>query len=96
MKHLNLVVGRGVGIFLVMPSTRTLVLSGSRACHLPSLYLDAHGEEDLELHRGSALRKDPARWDRLQQLYANMAFDFDTVVLRDARGGRALMGAQMY
>jgi len=80
----------------MMPSTRTLVLSGSRASKLPSVYLDAHGEEDLNLQRGRPLRKDPTRWERLQGLQANLAFDFNTVVLADAQGGRALRGAQIY
>ena len=91
-----LVVGSGIGVFLVLPSTRTLVLSSSRACQLPSLYLDAHGEDDCGLRRGCPLRRNPTRWDRLRALHASRAFDFDTLVLQDAKGGRALQSAQLY
>jgi hypothetical protein len=63
---------------------------------LPSFYLDAHGEEDFDLRRGRPLFKDQARWDRLEDLHADRAFDFDTVVLGHAQGGRALRGAQIY
>jgi hypothetical protein len=34
----------GIGIFLLMQSTHLLVMRGDRACILPSLYLDQHGE----------------------------------------------------
>jgi hypothetical protein len=33
-----------IGIFLLMRSTEVLLMRGNRACNLPSLYLDQHGE----------------------------------------------------
>lgn len=42
----------GTGAFLLLQSTRLLLLRQGRATFAPSLYLDAYGEEDLGLRRG--------------------------------------------
>lgn len=44
--------GAAVGVFLLLRNTRLLLLHGSRAALTVSPYVDAHGEEDLNLHRG--------------------------------------------
>ena len=44
--------GGGVGAFLLLRATRVLLLHGSRAAMVLSPYVDAHGEEDIHLHRG--------------------------------------------
>jgi len=37
------VCGAGVGIFLLVKSTKILLIRGRRICLYPSVYLDAHG-----------------------------------------------------
>ena len=44
--------GGGSCAFLLLKMTKVLLISESRACLAPSPYLDAHGEEDLDLTRG--------------------------------------------
>lgn len=39
-----------------MDNTRLLSIRGTRICFMPSLYLDAHGEEDPGMRRGKLLR----------------------------------------
>lgn len=41
--------GGGVGIYLLVLSTQTVVIRGPRAAVWGSLYLDEHGEEDRDL-----------------------------------------------
>jgi hypothetical protein len=39
--------GAGVGVFLLIKSTKILLIRGRRICLYPSVYLDAHGEVGL-------------------------------------------------
>lgn len=83
-------------LFLVLKRTTLLLLSNSRAATLPSPYLDAYGEEDRNLTRGKVLHKNPERWARIESLWRRAAFEFDTVTMSMARGGRAWLGAQTF
>ncbi len=89
-------VGAGICPFIMLKKTQLLVLSGMRAVILPSPYLDAHGEEDRNLTRGKILHKDPTRWNNFESLWRMCALEFDTVTMRDARGGRAFESAQVF
>jgi len=71
----------GSACYLMLRSTRTSVLRGSRAHSAPSLYLDAHGEEDLYMRRGCPLYLNQQRYDQLRALYRTAAFDYDTKAL---------------
>lgn len=55
--------GAGVGVFLLLRNTRVLLLHGSRAALTVSPYVDAHGEEDINLHRGRCAQT--AHWFRV-------------------------------
>ena len=57
----------GIGVYVVVRTTATLLVIGRRYCWWGSLYLDAHGEEDRGLTRGRPLLL--AR-NRLQELTA--------------------------
>lgn len=57
----------GVGVFVVVRTTATLLVIGRRYCWWGSLYLDAHGEEDRGLMRGRPLL---LAKNRLQELTA--------------------------
>ena len=78
----------------MLKRTQLLVLSNSRAAALPSLYLDAYGEEDRNLTRGKMLYKSAARWARFEALWRIAALEFDTVMMYSARGGRFFESAQ--
>ncbi|KAH8933083.1 hypothetical protein BDL97_18G012900 [Sphagnum fallax] len=71
----------GIGIFLLMQSTHVLVMRGNRACILPSLYLDQHGEEDHGLRRNQKLYLSPLRLNKVRRLWLTAGFDFDTHIL---------------
>ena len=47
--------GAGVGIFYLAHQCMVLLVDGPHAAYHPSLYLDAHGEEDRGLRRGKPL-----------------------------------------
>jgi hypothetical protein len=70
-----------IGIFLVMRSTEVLLMRGNRACNLPSLYLDQHGEEDYALQRNQKLYLSQLRLDKVRWLWLTAGFDFDTRIL---------------
>ena len=88
--------GAGVCPFLLLKRTTLLLLSNSRAATLPSLYLDAYGEEDRNLTRGKMLFKNAARWASFESHWRMAALEFDTVTMRSARGGRAFESAQAF
>jgi hypothetical protein len=73
--------GAGSACYLMLRSTRTSVIRGSRAHSAPSLYLDAHGEEDLYMRRGCPLFLNRQRYDQLRALYRTASFDYDTKAL---------------
>jgi E3 ubiquitin-protein ligase UBR3 len=61
------------------------MLRACRASACQSPYLDAHGEEDVELRRGRPLALAPACFAQLSQLWAAGALDFDSYMLRNCR-----------
>ena len=79
--------GAGSGAFLLVKSTKTLLIRGPRVCLYPSVFLDAHGEEDEFMKRGRPLRLDRRRVDALEAMWAEGAFDYDTAALRASRVG---------
>ena len=71
----------GFGLFLVIPSSRILLLHENRYCMLPSPYLDANGEEDKKLRRGVPLYLHKERLDELIPTLATMSWDHNTIIL---------------
>ncbi|CAM6051174.1 unnamed protein product [Sphagnum compactum] len=71
----------GIGIFLLMRTTQVLLIRGNRVCTLPSIYLDQHGEEDLELRRNQKLYKSELRLNEVRRLWLTAGFDFNTHIL---------------
>ena len=68
------------GVFLLVKSTKMLLMRGRRICLYPSVYLDAHGEEDEFLKRGRPLFLSRARYQALSELWVHSALDYDTLV----------------
>jgi hypothetical protein len=65
------VCGGGSALFLVIKSTSVLMISEERHCLFPSLYLDEHGEEDLDLKRGKRLFLNKGRYGFLRTIWLN-------------------------
>jgi len=65
--------GHGVGAFIAVRITSTLVIVGRRYCWWGSLYLDAHGEEDRGLTRGRPLLLAPGRLRELEAIWRSNA-----------------------
>jgi len=59
----------GVGVFVVVRTTATLLVIGRRYCWWGSLYLDVHGEEDRGLTRGRPLLLAKNRLQELTTLW---------------------------
>ena len=81
------VCGGGVGVFLLVKSTKILLIRGKRICLYPSVYLDQHGEEDEFLKRGRPLFLSERRYRALEDLWVNGALDYDTLALHTSRVG---------
>ena len=81
------VCGAGVGVFLLVKSTKILLIRGKRICLYPSVYLDQHGEEDEFLKRGRPLFLNKRRYGALEDLWINGALDYDTLALHTSRVG---------
>ena len=81
------VCGGGVGVFLLVKSTKVLLIRGKRICLYPSVYLDQHGEEDEFLKRGRPLFLSERRYRALEDLWVNGALDYDTLALHTSRVG---------
>ncbi|KAL0049205.1 hypothetical protein WJX82_008779 [Trebouxia sp. C0006] len=88
--------GGGTCAFLLLTVTKVLLMSASRACLSPSPYLDDHGEEDIDLTRGRPLYLNLQRWERLNEVWASGAFDFDSPTFHAAFGGTARRAAQFW
>jgi len=59
----------GVGIWLVIPSSQVVLMHGRLACYYPSVYLDKHGEEDVNMRRGQPLFLSNDRMAALERLW---------------------------
>ena len=65
--------GMGIGIFALVHQGITLLVDGTRSAFYPSLYLDAHGEEDHGLRRGKPLYLSAARQEAIHRLWLAQA-----------------------
>eukprot|EP00899_Mesostigma_viride_P015866 jgi/Mesvir1/24280/Mv10978-RA.1 len=73
--------GARLGVFLLLKSTGVLLLRCERACLWPSPYLDAHGEEDVDLKRGKPLYLNAERYEMLTTMVAKGSMEHNSVVL---------------
>jgi len=64
--------GRGLGAFVLLKASTTLLCVGRRHCWWGCLYLDAHGEEDRGLQRGRPLLLNHQRLGALHALFASL------------------------
>ncbi|KAF0975005.1 hypothetical protein FDP41_005758 [Naegleria fowleri] len=71
----------GFGLFLIVTSSRLLLLHEGRTSILPSPYLDSMGEEDKNLRRGVPLFFHKERLDEYIPKLARMNWDHDTIIL---------------
>ena len=61
--------GFGAGIFTLVHQSVTLLVDGPASAYHPSLYLDAHHEEDRGLRRGKPLYLSAARQAAIHRLW---------------------------
>ncbi|KAK4749367.1 hypothetical protein SAY87_026816 [Trapa incisa] len=81
------VCGAGTGVFLLIRRTTILLQRSSRQAPWPSPYLDAFGEEDVELARGKPLYLNEERYAALSYMVASHGIDRSSSVLRQATLG---------
>ncbi|XP_063964911.1 E3 ubiquitin-protein ligase ubr3-like isoform X1 [Lytechinus pictus] len=67
--------GKGTAIYLDINSSTMLLIRGDRKCTWVSLYLDSHGEEDIDLKRGKPLFLCEQRHTLLERLWRSHALD---------------------
>ncbi|OMO66313.1 Zinc finger, N-recognin [Corchorus capsularis] len=83
--------GAGIGVFLLIRRTTILLQRCARQAPWPSPYLDAFGEEDLEMHRGRPLYLNEERYAALTYMVASHGLDRSSKVLGQTTiGGNAL------
>ncbi len=75
--------GSGVGVFLLLKQTCVMVMRHKRKSQWGSPYLDEHGEEDNELHRGKPLHLSVERYQGLEHLWLSHRFDHDFRILNN-------------
>lgn len=69
---------------MVLKQTSVVVIRDSRRkSRWGSPYLDAHGEEDHELHRGKPLFLSAERYEALEKLWLSHRFDNDFRILNN-------------
>jgi hypothetical protein len=81
--------GGGACVFLLVRSSSILVHRERRRSLCFSVYLDAHGEEDIDLRRGKPLTLSALRFYRIEEIYLDHLADMDTQVLQRAVGDGA-------
>lgn len=79
--------GAGIGVFLLIKRTMILFQRSARQALWPSPYLDAFGEEDIDLHRGKPLYLNEERYAALTYMVASHGLDRSTKVLRQTSVG---------
>ncbi|XP_030846700.1 E3 ubiquitin-protein ligase ubr3 [Strongylocentrotus purpuratus] len=67
--------GKGTAVYLDINSSSMLLIRGERKCTWVSLYLDSHGEEDIDLKRGKPLFLCEQRHTLLEKLWRSHALD---------------------
>ncbi|KAH9735929.1 E3 ubiquitin-protein ligase PRT6 [Citrus sinensis] len=73
--------GAGTGVFLLIRRTTILLQRCARQAPWPSPYLDAFGEEDIEMHRGKPLYLNEERNAALTYMVASHGLDRSSKVL---------------
>ncbi|KAK8542025.1 hypothetical protein V6N13_137400 [Hibiscus sabdariffa] len=73
--------GAGIGVFLLIRRTTILLQRCARQAPWPSPYLDAFGEEDIEMHRGKPLYLNEERYSALTYMVASHGLDRSSKVL---------------
>ncbi|XP_024369767.1 E3 ubiquitin-protein ligase PRT6 isoform X2 [Physcomitrium patens] len=76
-----MVCGAGIGVFLMLRRTNILLQRCERQAMWPSPYLDAFGEEDIELRRGRPLYLSEERYSALTAMVAAHGLDYSSPVL---------------
>ncbi|XP_042476695.1 E3 ubiquitin-protein ligase PRT6-like [Macadamia integrifolia] len=74
--------GAGIGVFLLIRKTTILLQRSARQSPWPSPYLDAFGEEDIEMQRGKPLYLNEERYTALTNMVASHGLDRSSEVLR--------------
>ncbi|KAG8376898.1 hypothetical protein BUALT_Bualt09G0112000 [Buddleja alternifolia] len=74
--------GAGTGVFLLVRRTRILLQRSARQALWPSPYLDAFGEEDVDMQRGKPLFLNEERYAALTHMVASHGIDRSSDVLR--------------
>lgn len=74
--------GAGIGVFLLIRKTTILLQRSARHAPWPSPYLDAFGEEDIDMHRGKPLYLNKERYAALTHMVACHGLDQSSEVLR--------------
>ncbi|GFR39993.1 hypothetical protein Agub_g527, partial [Astrephomene gubernaculifera] len=75
----------GACLLLNLASSRVMALRGGRMAACQSPYLDAHGDEDVDLRRGRPLYLDAHCYRQLARLWGSAALEFDTQLLHSSR-----------
>ncbi|KAK9289575.1 hypothetical protein L1049_007731 [Liquidambar formosana] len=83
--------GAGTGVFLLIRKTTILLQRSARQAPWPSPYLDAFGEEDLEMHRGKPLYLNEERYAALSYMVASHGLDRSSKVLSQTTIGSFFM-----
>nr|XP_043618780.1 E3 ubiquitin-protein ligase PRT6 isoform X1 [Erigeron canadensis] len=83
--------GAGTGIFLLIRKTTILLQRSARQARWPSPYLDAFGEEDIEMNRGKPLYLNEERYASLSYMVASHGLDRSSKVLHQTSIGAFLM-----
>ncbi|KAL3839525.1 hypothetical protein ACJIZ3_024116 [Penstemon smallii] len=83
--------GGGIGVFLLIRRTTILLQRSARQAPWPSPYLDAFGEEDVEMHRGKPLFLNEERYAALTHMVASHGLDRSSKVLRQTTIGSFFM-----
>ncbi|XP_020549496.1 E3 ubiquitin-protein ligase PRT6 isoform X1 [Sesamum indicum] len=73
--------GAGIGVFLLIRRTTILLQRSARQAPWPSPYLDAFGEEDVEMHRGKPLFLNEERYAALTHMVASHGLDRSSKVV---------------
>ncbi|XWS67070.1 hypothetical protein CRYUN_Cryun05aG0254900 [Craigia yunnanensis] len=71
----------GIGVFLLIRRTTILLQRCARQAPWPSPYLDAFGEEDIEMHRGKPLYLNEERYAALTYMVSSHGLDRSSKVL---------------
>jgi len=61
--------GGGAGVFFLVQECVGLIMHGTKAAYVPSIFVDSHGETPQ--YRGRPLNLDPRRWNLLQDMWCS-------------------------